>query len=424
MLSQIPLAKQNRPHETEFSEPKRLLVPADSDGSASEIREKLWSLTESLPVPVHMVVQAYFDWLTGKPRSGQQPLWSSNPWLELCFGIVEFIGGATIWLMVGNSPQTWLFIPASWLLTIAGSVQLREVAHHCAHQRFSREKLLNFLVGSIITAVVQMKEFTSFKSYHNTQHHHLEKLATMEHDPANKPYLVNTLKFQPGRSKDFYWQRLWQILVSPQFHFQTLSVRLRDSLVAAPLYHRLLTLSWFSAVLTVVAVTHSWVHFLLWVIPSQIGFQVAVLLQLITEHNWGYVATPGESSKSLLLGKCMSRFLGSAPPNATLCQQPLAWLNWSLQMVGYVVTRMTVLCLNLPAHSYHHTFPNNQNWANEIYDLQEFTNAGCLNWPGKFPEVWGLWNAIDFVFESLSREPQKYRPNKATTSPKAMPEKD
>jgi fatty acid desaturase len=377
----------------------------DPDGSRFDIRQKLWLLTCSLPAPVHLLLQSYFDWLTGKPYL--PPLWNSNPYLELLFGILELLLGLTCWLYIGFHQSGYFLMPVSWFLTVASYAQFREIAHHCVHNRFSQQKALNYWLGTLITSVIQITEFNSFRNYHNTQHHHPEKLATMEHDPANKPYLVYTLHFKLGMRKQDYWKRLWQVTMSPAFHAQTLLERVKGSLIEASSTHRVLSFLWFAIILSLAAASGSWIVFLLWLVPSQILFQIVILLQLLTEHIWGYIPTDNESAKEALIGKCMSRFLGSPPPEVNFLSEPKAWIKWAGEILGYIITRMAVLCLNLPAHSYHHAFPMNHNWTNEIYDLQSFISSGCPNYPGQFPEVWGFWNSVDVVFESLSRDCQK-----------------
>ncbi|QYO67520.1 fatty acid desaturase [Leptolyngbya sp. 7M] len=202
---------------------------SDPDGSRLNIREKLWLLTNSLPSPIHSLIQSYLDWLTGKPC--QKPLWSSNPCLELFFGILELFLGITLWLFVSFYERGLFLMPLSWFLTVASYAQFREIAHHCAHNRFSQQKKVNYWIGTLITSVIQITEFNLFRDYHNTQHHHPEKLATMEHDPANKPYLVYTLQFKLGMEKEAYWSRLWLTMASPKFHIQTLLERLKGSLM-------------------------------------------------------------------------------------------------------------------------------------------------------------------------------------------------
>ncbi|WOD37245.1 fatty acid desaturase [Nodosilinea sp. E11] len=374
----------------------------DMYGNKFNIREKIWKMTEHFPLPIHRATQTYFDWLTGKPYDNQASPLQSNPWLELGLGFIEFFAGIIVWLWIDATVKDIPLILISWFLTISGIVQFREIAHHCAHNRFSESKPLNDFVGNLISIIVQITEFEEFQNYHNATHHSPEKLATIDQDPENLIYITEELGFVLGKSKSFYWHHLRQTVFSPRFHVRTLINRFKPNKKASVIQPRVISLLSYSLILMGMSYLTSWAFFAFWFVPIQVSFQVIALLQLLSEHVWGYEAHHNESPKSLLLGKCMSRFLGSVPPTEHFLEAPFSWFNWLLENVGYFMTRKLVLCLNLPVHSYHHAFPKNKNWVNETYDLQKFIDGGCQNWPRCFSEVWGLWTAIDVVFESLS----------------------
>ncbi len=104
-------------------------------GEAQNLRLALYKLTESWPNWLHLLIQAFLDWLTGFYLSG--PLWRSTPLLELVYGLCQFSGGFWLIIFVYALPITWWWlIPFGILLSVAGAAQLQEVAHFAAHDRF------------------------------------------------------------------------------------------------------------------------------------------------------------------------------------------------------------------------------------------------------------------------------------------------
>lgn len=104
-----------------------------------------------------------------------------------------------------------------------------------------------------------------------------------------------------------------------------------------------------------------------------------------------------------LAQKSFGRFLGEAPPRN---QSLLAWVVWGLRMVAYhLPVRIVILPGELPEHDWHHRNPHNPDWSNGIYAREWDREAPCLGLPETYTEIWGLFNAIDHVFECLSKTP-------------------
>lgn len=373
-----------------------------------ERREKLRLLTKSWPEWLDAPIQEFITWMTGKPYSKQESLFRSTPERELLTALVWFFGGGAAGFMIVNAgPWFWALLPLAWLFVVGGARYLvLGPSHYCMHNSFSKNHRVNFLVGESISVVSWTQDYESYKDDHLKSHHPPDKLATLEYDP-DKQLIVRELGFVPGKPKDFYWKRLWATLLSPRVHLLLLSRRLKSNFLTASVYHRLLVLAWSGTVLSVVAVTHEWVSFLLaWVIPISVGYQVSALLQFLGgEHLWGNECS-GEPVKLMLLRKCLGRFLGSAPPESSFLHQPCSWLTWGLKMLGHLAIRVSVLPADLPCHDMHHYGGNgSQDWPNAVYQRQKLVDAEYPGWPEPWPEVWGIWNAVDLVFASLSEAP-------------------
>lgn len=111
--------------------------------------------------------------------------------------------------------------------------------------------------------------------------------------------------------------------------------------------------------------------------------------------------------KWVLASKSLGRFLGESPPDVSFRQLPLAWVRWGMRMLGYhLPVRIAILPGDLPVHDYHHRYPMSPEWPNAVYARQRDLEAGCPVWPEPYTEVWGgLFEAIDHVFDSLSKAP-------------------
>jgi hypothetical protein len=110
---------------------KQLLTPPSPDSDLPRLAMK--KLTTHWSPCLNRLTQSYFDWLTGYYL--QPPLWESNPWLELAYGLFQYVGGLAI-VTISVMCATWWTMPFGWWLSIAGAAQLQEVVHFCAHEVF------------------------------------------------------------------------------------------------------------------------------------------------------------------------------------------------------------------------------------------------------------------------------------------------
>ena len=106
--------------------------------------------------------------------------------------------------------------------------------------------------------------------------------------------------------------------------------------------------------------------------------------------------------KQALARKSHGRFCAESPPKS---RSGWLWLYWILRMIGYhLPCRISILVSSLGDHDWHHRHPHANDWANGIYARQRDLENGCPGWP-MYTEVWGLFEAIDAVFEHLSQLP-------------------
>lgn len=161
-----------------------------------EVREKLAQLGVSLPKPGYTLLQAFFTWLTGKPYRGQQPLFKHTPISQLATATLSLLGGITTsWIIVNSPPYFWLLLPISWLFTVGGARKLQtSICHQCIHFNFSGNKTTDQALAEIISTILVIQDFSSYRHDH-IEVHHSKKLATLD-DPDVK-FLLQ-LGFYPG----------------------------------------------------------------------------------------------------------------------------------------------------------------------------------------------------------------------------------
>jgi hypothetical protein len=187
-----------------------------------------------------------------------------------------------------------------------------------------------------------------------------------------------------------YWKQFRKTLISPQFHWFFLKSRIKANLIDAPLYRRLLSIIFISTLLTVITLTNQWLTFLIaWILPLTVGYHIAALSQVASEHLWGTDKTTEYRSHG--------RFCGEDPPiDATF----LNWLSWTFKMLFYhLPVRLAILSdPEICAHDHHHYYPkDDKDWPNAIYNRQKQVEAEA-----NYKEFWGIHTALEAVFQSLA----------------------
>lgn len=257
----------------------------------------------------------------------------------------------------------------------------------------------NDRLGCTITLLTGKKPFSLFKESHLLIHHPPKILATME-DTGNTPYLVDDLGFALGEDPQFYWRHLSKTLLSPKFYWDNSLSRL-SNLAKAPLSYQVWTVFFLSLSSLIMSLTHTWHIGLTWWILTQLGTYAAALLQQLPEHLWSYEAQANEGAKSQIVNKSFILYLKLTPPHS---YNIFSCLEFTAQIGLDILIRLTLLPVTLPAHGLHHALPNDKNWANQLVHLRDFQQGLINGWTSyHFQEVWGYFNALNYVFFGLSQ---------------------
>jgi fatty acid desaturase len=277
--------------------------------------------------------------------------------------------------------------------------------HFCSHNVALASRATNFALGEAISILTLSLNFSQYQSQHIRTHHGPKLL---EPGDETHEFLVNFCGFKPGMSVPALWQHLWKTLFSPMFHLRFLGQRLRGCFLSDDPKHNALALAVWVGILTLVALTHSGLTFgLAYGLPVTVLFQMSSLLQNLVEHRWQVSSQSGQKPRRERGELTVAVFLGEATPqlpaDATLIQKSLAWSNWTLRMLFYhLPARALVMMGDIPCHDYHHRHPGSKDWPNYIFARQADLEAGGPGWPEPYQETWGLLEAIDETFKSLS----------------------
>jgi hypothetical protein len=163
----------------------------------TDTRERLAELGKNFPPFIYNLIQSLLTWLTGKPYSGQKPLLPASKEYELLTAIASLLGGAIASSVIyHSSPLLFPLLLISWIVTVGGArTTLTCIIHRCVHYQFWGNKR-DRILGEILSTLILVQGFDSYRDDHVKCHHHVDKFATFEGDPDAKFML--TLGFHPG----------------------------------------------------------------------------------------------------------------------------------------------------------------------------------------------------------------------------------
>jgi hypothetical protein len=161
-------------------------------------REAMAQIAKTSHPCIYFVVQMSFTWLTGKPFVGQQQKFRSTKALELfkliiAMGVSVFV---SCWICKNLTIWNWLFLPASWLVTVGTQRRfLTGICHRCTHGHYFGNKGDRAL-AEIVTTCLFLQHFAGYMKEHIKLHHNKKYAFTFLNDPDAK--LLFILGFRPG----------------------------------------------------------------------------------------------------------------------------------------------------------------------------------------------------------------------------------
>ncbi len=333
--------------------------------------------------------------LTGKALPDQEPpfRWSAGGRFAQSLVVLALgMGLSLAALRMGG--VAWLLLPPGWLLTVSAMRTWQtSFVHHAAHANFLQPAALGRVVAEALSTLVWIQPLSGYQPDHVLHH---AKTATTE--DADLRFLV-ALGFKPGLTLSGYWMMFLRMMVSPVFHARYAWFRLRSNFVSAPPLRLAAAVAWTLGIAGL-AMLAPWDVLVLWLVPAWPLYQIAGLLQLLTEHNWVRIGDGRDSPRVVLSRLTNARFYGEPlpPAGATWSRH----VGWSLRLLlVHLPQRLFVAQGDLPNHDWHHRVPRGD-WANAAYARSAALSDS--SWPVA-TELWGNRRTLEQTFQLLAALP-------------------
>jgi len=354
-------------------------------------------------------MQPLLTWVTAKPYAGQKPF-RRSAMSHLVSALVALgLGASLSWLGASMGGTAITLVPLGWFFSTYGTRKLRlMMLHFCSHNAVFERRVANFWLGEIISILTLSLSFKQYQQQHTRFHHSRHLL-----EPGDETYefLVNFVGLKPGMPVERLWRQLWITLVSPKFHLRNLLQRLRECFLSTDPKHNALAGGLWLLILGLVAMAQCWMPFTLtFGVPLTVLLQISALLQNCVEHRWLVPPQAGQRQRRELGQLTVAVFLGEFPPVLPAAVSPIqrvvAWSYWTARMLFYhLPARALVMMGDIPCHDYHHRHPGSKEWPNYIFARQADGQGGSPGWPEPYQETWGLLEAMEETFQSLSQQP-------------------
>ena len=373
------------------------------------------------------ILTGIFCWFTGYAPANHYPIITRSRCSHLLSAYVQILLGVTLSSCgLAQGGYGYMLIPIGYMFTVGGGRKLQvQINHHCVHVNFAGTKTIDFLLAEFNSTLLFIQNAVAYEFDHVKLHHKLAYTATLI-DPDF--VFLYALGFKPGMSKRSLWRHLLLTLISPRFHLLFLRARFQSNFLAKmpaeatgkgevgirPWYWKRIIASWvwLALILMILFLTGWWLTFLLAVVlPLTFFYHISSLLQFLSEHLWLLETDTAGGTSGMGIVQIKERY--PKLTRARFCGEPLKDLRglgtsqkaghigwWATKhLLFHLPVRICVLCGDLPAHDHHHLKPRNPNWQNFLHSRK--SDAATLH----LTEVWGLQNAIDQVFEELSKMP-------------------
>jgi hypothetical protein len=375
-----------------------------------DVRERMACIGASLPRPLWRLLQAFLTWVSGKPHSGQAPLFRFTPVSHLIFTLLFLASGIilTVVAFVGPPPAL-LLLPISLVITLCCQRKIfLTLVHATLHGTFPMSKKGSVLLADFLTLLIFAQPHRRLLIEHVRKHH--GKAFCTPHDPDVQA--LYTFGMRPGMSKNRLWLTFFKTLFSPRFHLLFFWTRFKSNLVDATPVRRNLFFTLLVTQVALVSYLHVWPLFIVgWLLPLFPCFHMSALISFAAEHKWYRMPEGDMSRRDWLILQTQGRFVASPPPDASLTspRKQMMWVLWWVQLLAWhLPLRLAVLPCDMPAHDYHHMYVKTGDWANATYARQRKLEAGA-----PYTETWGVFSAIDSVFDVISTLPAPGLPRSA-----------
>jgi fatty acid desaturase len=342
---------------------------------------------------------------TGKPLRGQRPFRWWTPEYHLAQAFLAPVLGVALGAAAWHASGWWLLLLLpSWAITLHGMRNLRMlIFHQCSHRNMFRRRKLDTAIGGAISSLLIVQHYQRYSKEHVSDHHAAHHMTLR--DPTVQAFLI-TLDLHPGMTRRQMYRRVVAKACSPLFHAAFAWGRARSFWHGSMLGEKVTAVALYGGTVAATVATGTWLAFLvIWWVPLVPLFQLSNMTRLCCKHTFPAPGVEVKRGREYFGSLTNAVFLGEAAPAANLGLLPgaRAWARWVLRMAFvHAPIRFCVITADTPTHDFHHRYPSHKDWANYLFTRQEDIEKGSPGWP-PYTSAWGLKQAIDLVFDSLSQ---------------------
>ncbi|MDP9785048.1 fatty acid desaturase [Pseudomonas fluorescens] len=362
-------------------------------------------------------MQPFLSWLTAKPLPEDldkvRPL---KPFHHIVVSAGLIAGGALL-AGIGYSQASIALWLLGFVLATGGIKQMQVmICHNCAHDMVFESRETNITVGRIISGVLMLKPFDTYKSEH-ALHHSSKTLLTDDDDTLS--YLQSVVGLKPSDSIATMWTKLVSTALSPLAVLRSLWGRLKGTATAANRRVAVLTLVfWAGLALLSAALGHFDLFIVAWVIPIFAGYHISTTFRLAAEHTWPSVDVLERRGIDFICESTTGVFIGEElriPEDAGTVRRFAHISVWLIKMLAFhLFVRVFVMVGDTPCHDFHHRRPRSKDWPNYITARERDRIEGSKPFPTNYADNWGYINSVTTNFRNFQRALPYYTTRTAT----------
>ena len=362
-------------------------------------------------------MQPFLSWLTAKPLPEDldkvRPL---KPFHHIVVSAGLIAGGALL-AGIGYSQASIALWLLGFVLATGGIKQMQVmICHNCAHDMVFESRETNITVGRIISGVLMLKPFDTYKSEH-ALHHSSKTLLTDDDDTLS--YLQSVVGLKPSDSIATMWTKLVSTALSPLAVLRSLWGRLKGTATAANRRVAVLTLVfWAGLALLSAALGHFDLFIVAWVIPIFAGYHISTTFRLAAEHTWPSVDVLERRGIDFICESTTGVFIGEElriPEGAGTVRRFAHISAWLIKMLAFhLFVRVFVMVGDTPCHDFHHRRPRSKDWPNYITARERDRIEGSKPFPTNYADNWGYINSVTTNFRNFQRALPYYTTRTAT----------
>lgn len=348
---------------------------------------------------------SFSTWLTGKPLNEKNSLLQLS-WISYTLIVFTiFITSLVIVFYNTIYLHNTLITVLCWAGMLFSSRRMAAVIlHQSVHERLSGNAKIDQFIGDFATLIMITQDYKTYKIDHCEIHHAPLTFAT-KYDPIVQFFSVFGLNL--GERKNILYRNFLINIISPVFHLSFFFTRIKYNInIKRPIR------SFFSIIYICLLVfipyyfSQSFIPlFLSFIIPMIFLYQVSAFIEICSEHAWfeNSVKTISNKDPYFYAEISWGRFCGSMYPS----NKVKIFLWYVEQFFYHLPVRLFILVGDLPQHDFHHRHPLNFQWVKARYQ-REVAIGNLAPGEPEYIDIWGLHNAINYVFNIISSKNSAY----------------